>query len=306
MWKPGEGLIIGVSGGPDSLCLLDVLAALAEKQAFQLHIAHVNYRLRGAASDLDEVLVRERAAAYDIPCTVFRPKKTVKGNLEETLRDERYAFFERLRKKLGYGRVAVAHHEDDQAETVLLRLLRGAGLQGLAAMRSQSGAIIRPLLSMSRQDILQYLEERGLPYREDESNGDRRFMRNRIRHELIPLLERDFQPNIRKVLARSAAVIASDYELANKTSQGALTLAWKAGKVAFSRSEALALPPALLLRELRALFAVFSDGKMPEKGVMDEWLKALRSEKKKTQSVTVRGLKLERKGDTVTLLNSAH
>ncbi len=159
---------------------------------------------------------------------------------------------------------------------------------------------------MSRQDILQYLEERGLPYREDESNGDRRFMRNRIRHELIPLLERDFQPNIRKVLARSAAVIASDYELANKTSQGALTLAWKAGKVAFSRSEALALPPALLLRELRALFAVFSDGKMPEKGVMDEWLKALRSEKKKTQSVTVRGLKLERKGDTVTLLNSAH
>lgn len=266
----------------------------------------MNYRLRGQESDRDEALVRERAAVYGIPCTVFRPKAGRKGNLEEILRDERYAFFERLRKKLGYDLVAVAHNEDDQAETVLFRLLRGAGLEGLSAMLPRNGYIVRPLLSMSRQDILRYLDEQKLSYREDESNKDRRFMRNRIRHGLIPFIERDFQPNIRKVLARSASVFATDYQLL-ATSPKRMTISrLEPGKAVFSRREALAVPQPLLTRELRTLFKEFSGGKAPEKGIIDEWMKALQSEKKKTQTVTMRGLKLERKGDRVTLLNSGH
>jgi tRNA(Ile)-lysidine synthase len=304
LWESEKSFIVGVSGGPDSLCLLDVFVALAEKQQFRLHIAHVNYRLRGDESDLDEALVRERAAAYGIPCTVLRPKKTAKGNLEEALREQRYAFFERLRKKLGYDLVAVAHHEDDQAETVLLRLLRGSGLRGLSAMLPRNGWIVRPLLSMSRQDILRYLKDQKLPYREDESNTDQRFMRNRIRHELIPFIERGFQPNVRKVLARSASVIASDYSFIKTAHHQALKMAHASGKTVFSRDEAVTLPRALLARELRTLFVKFSGGKAPEKGIVDEWMKVLRSEKKKSQTVTTRGLKLERKGDRVTLLKS--
>ena len=306
LWSDEKSFIIGVSGGPDSLCLLDVFRLLSEKHGFKLHIAHVNYRLRGAASDQDEALVRERAAKHNLPITVFRPKQPSKGNLEESLREERYAFFERLRQKLGYDLIVVAHNEDDQAETLLLRLLRGAGLQGLSAMRAKSGTVIRPLLTMSRQDILQYLHERDISYREDGSNADRRFMRNRIRHELIPLLERDFQARAKKVLARAAATLAEEYALLESAAPAVLDIKTSGRKVSFSRAEAVALPPLVLARELRRLFAAFSLGKPPEKGVVDEWMKAIRSGKGKVQRVDLRGLKLERKGDTVTLLNSAH
>lgn len=304
LWSHEKSFIVAVSGGPDSLCLLDVFSALSEKHGLKLHVAHVNYRLRGVASDQDEALVRERAAAYGLAITVFRPKKPAKGNLEEGLRDARYAFFERLRKKLGYDLIAVAHNEDDQAETLLLRLLRGAGLQGLSAMRAKSGAIIRPLLATSRQDILQYLRERRISYREDESNADRRFMRNRIRHELIPLLERDFQPRARKVLARTAATLAEEYALLESAAPAVLNIKINGRKASFSRAEAAELSPLALTRELRRLFVAFSPGKPPEKGGMDEWVKVIRSGKGKTQRVTLRGLKLERKGDKVTLLNS--
>lgn len=299
LWNGGEKCIVAVSGGPDSLCLLDIFAYLGKKYRFSLHVAHVNYGLRGAASDLDEALVREQAGRYGIPVSVFRPKRTRRGNLEERLREERYAFFERLRKKLGYDVVAVGHHEDDQAETVLLRLLRGAGLEGLSAMRAKSGRVIRPLLAVSRLGILRYLKERGIKYREDESNLDRRFLRNRVRHELIPLLERDFQPNIRKVLARTASTIASDYDsfaAADRDFFG------KAGT--FSRWEALAMPESELARALRGRIKALS-GKAPAKGTVDECLKALKSTKKKPQTVVFGGLKLERKDDRVTLLKSA-
>jgi tRNA(Ile)-lysidine synthase len=304
LWSSEKRFVIAVSGGPDSLCLLDVFLLLSRKYRFDLHVAHVNYRLRGIASDRDETLVRERSALYGLPCTVFHPNKPVRGNLEEMLREQRYAFFERLRKRLGYDLVAVAHNEDDQAETLLLRLLRGSGLRGLSAMRARNERIIRPLLATSREDILHYLAERGLSYREDESNTDRQFLRNRIRHELIPLLERDFQPQAKKVLARTAATLAEEFALLENTSPATLQVEYLSNAALFSRAEAVALPAAILVRELRELFRVFSPGKSPEKGSIDEWVKALRSEKKKSQLVKARGLKLERKGDRVTLLKS--
>lgn len=303
LWRPGSRIVIGVSGGPDSLCLLDVLAYLAPKYDFRLHVAHVNYGLRGRSSDLDEKLVRERSAFYGILCTVLRSRGKPAQNLEETLRDTRYAFFERLRERKDFDLVAVAHNEDDQAETFLMRLLRGSGLQGLRAMRPKNGSVIRPLLGTSRTDILRYLKERRLSSREDKSNRDTRLMRNRIRHELLPLLEEKFQPRTRKVLSATASLLAEDYA----TLEDFLSVKPEKGTkndFILSRSELLALPLPLLRHRLRTLLTPLSQGKSPEKGLVDEIIKALKSQKNKHRNLIFHNLKLTVKGDTVRLFST--
>ena len=297
---------MGVSGGADSLCLLDLLFLLRDKYRFTLHIAHVNYGLRGRDSERDEKLVVARAKKYKLPLTILRPKglKTkTKGNLEATLRDTRYAFFEKLRKKKDFDAIAVAHNEDDQAETLLLRLLRGSGLSGLSSMEPKRGYVIRPLLGESRTSILRYMKERALPYREDKSNTDTRFLRNRIRKELLPLLEKKYEPQIKKLLARTATLLAGDYALLEKRSVSGLFQAIPSGFVA-SGKKLRALPPALLRQELRTLLSPLLGDKNPSHGLVTEIIKALKSKKSKTQTISFRGLKLVRKGDTVTLFNS--
>lgn len=304
LWKKGDGFIVGVSGGPDSLCLLDVLASLAPKHGFTLRVAHVNYGLRGCASDLDQKLVEKQAASYGIPVTVFRPEKKVSGNLEESLRDIRYGFFETLRKRKKCDHIAVAHNMDDQAETLLLRLLRGSGLQGLSGMRPKNGAVIRPLIETSRQDILRYLEERGIASREDKSNRDTRLLRNRIRHELLPLLEKRFQPKTKKLLANTAALLAEDYAFLQHISVPLSSLKTSSETIRFSRSELLALPEPLIRRELRTILTPLLGGKPPEKNLIDEIMKGLKSGKSKVRTVSFRHLKLTMKGDRVKLFIS--
>lgn len=196
--------MIAVSGGPDSVCLLDLLVFLQKKYAFTLAIAHVNYQLRQEASDLDEAFVRRLARAYGVPCYIKRYSKRCKKHDEETLRTFRTTFFETLRKKHHFQTIALGHHANDQAETLLMNLLRGSGPMGLAGMLPHHQAKIRPLLALKREDILRYLHARSLPFRTDESNSDAHYTRNRIRHELLPLLENRFNPNIVATLARSA------------------------------------------------------------------------------------------------------
>jgi len=301
LWHRGDTFIIGVSGGPDSLCMLDVLATLQKKYAFTLHIAHVNYHLRGQASDRDETLVRKMATRYRLPIAALSQRKKLKTSSEETLRNIRYAFFETLRNKYGAQRIAVAHNEDDQAETFLLRLLRGSGLSGLSAMRPKNNFIIRPLLEMSRTDILRYLKERSIPFREDASNADPRYFRNRIRHELIPFLEKNFQPQTRKLLAATALLLGADYaSLKNASSPLPIKSGFEG--IEFSRSASLELPEAHLRHELRALLRPFLAGKNPTKNIIYELIKSFKSAKNKTLTVTFSGLKFVMKGDTVTLL----
>ena len=301
LWKAGDRFIIGVSGGADSLCLLDVLFLLSEKYGFSLHIAHVNYGLRGKDSEKDEAVVRSRATLYNLPLTVLRPKVKAKGNLEETLRDTRYAFFETLRKKKDFDLIVVAHNEDDQAETLLLRLLRGSGLSGLSAMEPKTGRIIRPLIEANRLDILRYTKERKLTYRVDKTNTDTHFLRNRIRHELLPLLEKKYQPQIKKLLARTATLLAGDYALLKKKRASDLFQAIPGGFIA-SGKKLTALPLPLLRQELRVFLSPLLEGKNPSQGLVIEIIKALKSNKNKAQTLSFRGLKLVRKGDTVTLL----
>ena len=296
-----ESFVIGVSGGADSLCLLDVLFLLSQKREFAIHVAHVNYRLRGKDADRDEALVRERVQHYGLTLSVLHPKKTSLSNLEEKLRDIRYHFLEKIRLQKKATLIAVAHHEDDQAETFLLRLLRGSGMQGLSAMHPKNGFIVRPCIDMSRDDILRYMKERALPYRTDLSNTDSKFLRNKIRHTLIPLLEREYQPNIKNILSGTAALLAADY--AHLDEPFSLPHLITQNNLIFSTKELLRFPETHLRQQFRLLFRPLYGKKAPPKGVIEEVLKLLRSPKNKHQHLTFHGLKIERKGDTVRLLD---
>ncbi len=271
LWEPGNSIIIGVSGGPDSTCLLQVLASIGAKYQWKLRIAHVNYRLRGKESDADEAFVRKLSEKYSIPLSVTHPNVSKRtANLEEKLRDIRYRFFESLRKRHRFHFIAVGHTLDDQAETVLFRLIRGAGPRGLSAMLPKNGFLIRPLLETPRANILKYLEEQGLPYRTDQSNTDPKFTRNRIRNELLPLLE-TFNPKIRHALKRTA--------LSCHREQGSA------------------------MRDLfRALSISSAEKRPPSWSSTEEFLKFVSGKKPKHAKKSFPGLNIERKGDTVQIL----
>ena len=204
---PGEALLVGVSGGPDSVALLGVLV----QSGWHPHVCHLNHQLRGADSDADAEFVRELAGRYNLACTI---EARAVGRDEGAARQARFDFFTDVALRTGIRKLALAHTADDQVETFLLRLLRGAGVPGLVGIwpERQIGPlrVIRPLLQCRRAEVLKYLRERGLTYREDASNADTRFTRNRIRHELLPLLEREYNPAIRDVLANTAEILRDE------------------------------------------------------------------------------------------------
>ncbi|MBC7225474.1 MAG: tRNA lysidine(34) synthetase TilS, partial [Anaerolineae bacterium] len=280
LWPgPGQPLVVGVSGGADSLCLLHVLRALEPQFGYRLHVGHLNHRLRGAAAAEDASFVQEVCRAWEIPVTVeemdvAQVARQARLSVEEAGRHARYAFLGALAARLGGRVVAVAHNADDQVETILMHWLRGAGLAGLRGMlpkvrlgdlrlegvwnqrwpHAPHIALVRPLLEVTRAEILAYCQQAGLQPRFDLSNLDTTYFRNRLRHELLPLLE-TYNPGIREVLRRSAAVLADDYAyLREQTLQ-----AWEQvvreetpQRIALDLSGFLALHPSLqrgLLRE---------------------------------------------------------
>ena len=267
-----DRLIVAVSGGADSVALLHLLCSLPEFP-LKLVVAHLNHLLRGEESDADECFVRELATGYGLPCEVRRSDVKRRAgqwrlSLEEAGRKARYTFFEELRTQYDAVAVAVAHHADDQAETFLLRLLRGAGTTGLSAMAplNQVG-IIRPLLALSRQELRAWLAEKQLTFREDASNQDHRFLRNRIRHELLPLLA-DYSPGISGRLAVTARMIGEDEALlAESTGEHFNRIATLGtGWCALSRTALALHPEAQRLRLYRrAAAAVLGDLKRFER-----------------------------------------
>jgi tRNA(Ile)-lysidine synthase len=204
---PGEPLLVGVSGGADSVALLDVLVA----GGWRPHVCHLNHQLRGADSDADAEFVRQLAARYGLPSTIESRKVAAD---EDAARRARHEFFTSVAARTSINKLALAHTADDQVETFLLRLLRGAGVPGLVGIwperRIGELRVIRPLLGVRRTEVLEYLRERKLTWREDASNADTRFTRNRVRHELLPLLEREFNPGIRDVLSRTAEILRDE------------------------------------------------------------------------------------------------
>ena len=189
--SPGSTLVCAVSGGKDSVCLLHLMFSLQDALQIRIEAAHLNHHLRGEESDRDEAFVRELCRTLAVPLTVSHADvsgrcKETGESMEEAARVLRYRFFESLRKS-----VATAHTMDDNLETVLLNLIRGTALRGLCGIPPKRDALIRPMLCVSRNEVEQYLTEHGLPHVEDSSNTSDLPLRNRLRHEVIPLLQRE-------------------------------------------------------------------------------------------------------------------
>lgn len=214
----GGRVVAAVSGGADSVGLLHLLLELqARAELSVVAVAHFNHQLRGDDADVDERFCSDLAASAGVPFEAARDDiraraREERRSVEDTARRARYAFLHDVAARHRADAVAVGHTLDDQAETFLLRLIRGAGSRGLAAIRPKAGLIIRPLIDVRRLDLRQYVTTRGLAFREDASNADVSIPRNRVRQELIPYLERAFSPGIVDVLAREAASAREDEE----------------------------------------------------------------------------------------------
>ncbi len=226
MIKNGEIVLVAVSGGADSLALLYSLHALHPQLNCQLHVAHLNHCLRPDA-DADADFVQQHAADLGVPCTLQRtdvPRlvKQWKLSVETAARKARYQFYEEVSKQIGATKVALGHHQGDTAETVLMNLLRGSGSTGLKGIPSvRDIKFIRPLAGFTRQQIETFLASKGLVPRQDSTNTDTRYLRNRIRHALIPRLESDYNPNIKVGLSRTADVLGAESEYLDTVAQEA-------------------------------------------------------------------------------------
>ncbi len=186
----GERVLVAVSGGPDSVCLLDVLFRLRERLNLELAVAHYNHMLRETAGR-DQEFVRGLAERYSLPLHLGRGRPRDRGHgPEDAAREKRYAFLEDVAKRHGYHRVALGHTLTDNVETFFMRVIRGASLEGLKGIPPKRGIFIRPLLGLKREEVLFYLEERGLSWVQDETNLDTSYTRNWVRHELLPLLRK--------------------------------------------------------------------------------------------------------------------
>ena len=218
MLQSGDSVLVGVSGGPDSVALLHVLHRLAQPFSLTLGVAHLNHCLRKKDSDRDAEFVGSLAGRFNLP--FFLEKKDVrkyqlrhKLSLEEAARKLRYNFFHHTAKENRFNKIALGHHRDDNAELILMYLIRGSGRLGLTGIPSvRNNIIIRPLIHVSRNEIIDFLTTEGFEFVTDLSNQDRRFFRNKIRHQLIPLLENSYNPEIKRTITRLAAILRTEDE----------------------------------------------------------------------------------------------
>ena len=213
----GSTILIGVSGGPDSIALAHILHQIQYELGFHLHIVHYNHHWR-RSSNTDQKFVEQFSDSLNIPCTVGHwnnPKATSKGSMEDAARQRRLKFFHRVSQKNNEAPVALAHTEDDHAETVLMRILRGTGLQGLRGILPECTIeglnIIHPLLDIRKEDLIKYLKHKRISYRIDPTNGQTDFFRNKVRLELLPLLSKKYNQNIKQLLTNIADNASTDY-----------------------------------------------------------------------------------------------
>ncbi|WP_373501567.1 tRNA lysidine(34) synthetase TilS [Desulfococcus sp.] len=216
MLIPGDAVLAGVSGGPDSVALVHVLIRLADRFSLSMGIAHLNHCLRGEESDRDAQFVADLSRALGLPFyagrkDIDRFRRESKLSPEEAARRARYEFFEETAVRHRFDKIALGHHADDNAELVLMNLLRGAGPVGISGIPpARDGRYVRPLLDLTRRRITEFLKENGIPFVTDSSNTDMRYTRNRIRHRLIPLLQNEYNPDIVRTLNRLAGILRAE------------------------------------------------------------------------------------------------
>lgn len=225
MWEPGHRIIVGVSGGADSVALLHVLTLLQHDVPLTLLVAHLNHRLRGEQAAEDARFVASLAQRWGLEAVceeadVAALAREQGVGIQEAAREARYRFFQRLARRWGADRIALAHHADDQVETVLFRFIRGTGPHGLAGIPPVRGPIIRPLIEVPKAAILQHLRVHGLPCRTDPSNVDVGYRRNRIRLELIPYIEERYNPAFRRAVLRLADILREEQDFLDEHGHG--------------------------------------------------------------------------------------
>lgn len=258
MLKKGDKVILGVSGGVDSIALLHILNSLKKELNVQLYVAHLNHMIRGRASDRDAEFVRQMSKKLRIPLIeekidVPRYALLNKFNLEDAARRARYDFFNRVAEKVRASKVAVAHNADDNIETFMMRLIRGAGTRGLTGIPAVRGRIIRPLIGIWRSELEDYLGTKGAKHRTDDTNFDTRYLRNRIRRVLIPTLKK-YNTNIKEILLRTINTMNNDHEYIEKSAQRflkKLTSVNKEGEMRLSNKGLMRLDPSLKAETLR-------------------------------------------------------
>jgi len=313
IFDPGDRVVVGVSGGPDSLCLLHLLHGLREELGITLHVAHLHHALRGEEADEDARFVERVATSWGLPSTVEKRDvpayaEREKLAIEQAARQVRYTFLAEVAKRVGASSVAVGHNADDQVETVIMHWLRGAGTAGLRGMRPLQRwplpgidlRLARPLLEIPREEIEAYCQEHRLRPRFDRSNLDTTYYRNRIRHELLPLLE-EYNPNIREVIRRAALIIADDHHYLASQGQRAWekVVSEMEGALVFDLKAWGQLHPSLQRQLLRrAIRNLRSDLRNIDWVHIEEARRALGEKPAGTEVTLPRGLSLFRSYDT--------
>jgi tRNA(Ile)-lysidine synthase len=256
MVERGDHILVAVSGGMDSVSLLHVLMALRERLDIELTVCHLNHSLRGEESLRDEEFARRLASDLGLAFEVRREDvKSIarerKGSLQEVARAVRYAFFEETAQRVGAEKVALGHTNDDNAETVLMRFIKGSSITGLRGIPPLRGRYIRPLIETERRAVEEFIKDKGIRYVEDSSNRTMNYLRNRIRGELIPFIEERYNPNLRETLNRMASVIARDDDYLTSQAERMrhdVVVERGEGKVILDGVRLAALPDALMLR----------------------------------------------------------
>jgi tRNA(Ile)-lysidine synthase len=264
--RPGDRAVVAVSGGVDSMVLLDVLVRLAPRLGLRLHVVHVHHGLRGQSADRDAALVSDAASRYGLPMLVERLRPETRPNgtsVQVWAREARYACLESVRAAIRGTWVLTAHTRDDQAETVLLNLLRGAGPRGLAGIPGRRARILRPLLCVSRRDIASYAAARRVAFRDDRSNRSVAYRRNRIRLQLLPLLAREYNPRIVETLAALAMAAREDDDALTAAAETLASAAVRVrgGSVGVSLALLSAAAPAIARRLLQGAFRRATEGR---------------------------------------------
>lgn len=301
-FEVGDGIVVGVSGGPDSVALVRALLELKKKYQLKLQLVHVNYHLRGKDSELDEALVRKLAKQNNLDLLVDDFKSSKKGNPEAIYREYRYRIFEKVRREKDFQWIAVGHTLDDQVETVIMNLLRGAGMEGLGGMKPKNGKIIRPLLVFEKKEILAYLKAIEQKFRLDQTNLDTKLLRNRIRKKLIPVLEKEYNPQIKRRIDDLAENLRADFEIIEEIGNKAYnkTVVVEGRKVCHLDLASYQNYGSAIRRFIfRKIIATISSRMNLSAALYHEFEKMVSSRKGKNQKLKFQQLVIERKGQKV-------
>lgn len=263
MFEPGDGVLLGVSGGPDSMALLDILDGKKEDYGIHLYVVHVNHKLRVEAEEeaaYVERICKERSIPFklfEVDVTAYAKKYHM--SFEQAGHEVRFESFRKAGKEWKIDKIALGHHKDDKVETVLMHLIQGAGLEGLAAMPRKEGKLVRPLLETSKQELIAYCEEKGLKYYTDQTNLEEDCLRNRIRLNLLPELEA-YNPNIREGILRMEESVSADLDHLEEETEKLMAAYGKTeeGEVSFPIETLKELSLSLKRRVLRRMYRILT------------------------------------------------